>query len=441
VGGGETGSTTAHLSFALDDRYFRLEQLFGAEGARLAADSHCAAIDRIEAIVRSEHIDCSFERLDGYLLLAAGSDPQLMEREYCAAHRAGLTSVQLLTSAPLGNCPGPCLRFSSQGQFSPLEYLYAVARAAVREGAELYVSTHVNDIRASDPAAVCTADGQVVRAKAVVVATNSPIAGDLTVHLKQGPYRTYVLEASITGAVPRALYWDTADPYHYVRLANKGDSNKEVLIVGGEDQRTGTENHGAERFEALEDWARELFPIQQVQACWSGQVYEPADSLAVIGRDATNSNLYIATGDSGHGITHGTIAGMLLTDLIQGRENRWAELYSPSRIPFQSSDFYTENLDTLWHYAEWFNSGDVGNIAAIRPEEGAILRRGLKKSAVYRNHDSEFHERSAICPHLGCIVRWDSSANGWVCPCHGSRFDCEGTVLNGPSRHDLINSG
>ena len=450
IGGGETGRTTAHLSNALDDRYYELERLFGEDGARRAARSHTAAIDRIEAIAAAEGIDCGFERLDGYLFAPPGGSTGELDRELDAARRAGLTGVERLPRAPLPSFDtGPCLRFPRQGQFDPVRYLAGLARAVERDGGRIFTATAAVRIEGGSSPRVLTAGGPVVNVRAVVAATNAPILDELVTDVIQAAYRTYVIGARVQqGAVPRALYWDTLDSYHYVRLAPVPAGGEvlivggEVLIVGGEDHRTGQEQEdddGGERFRRLESWTRERFPIHEVEFRWSGQVLEPVDSLAFIGRAPTSApNLYIATGDSGHGMTHGTIAGMLLTDLILGRENEWERLYSPSRLRYLGTrDFLQENANVLAQYADWLTPAEVDSAADVRPGSGAIIRRGLVKYAVYRDESGQLHARSAICPHLGCIVRWNPVERSWDCPCHGSRYDAQGRVLNGPATTGL----
>jgi Rieske Fe-S protein len=285
-----------------------------------------------------------------------------------------------------------------------------------------------------------------------VVATNVPVNDLLAIHTKQAPYMTYVIAAKVPrGSVPRALYWDTGPvstmrhpvPYHYVRLQkleSKTDSRHELLIVGGEDHKSGQEHDTEERHIRLEEWARERFPmIEDIEFLWGGQVMETIDGLAFIGRNPMDSrNVFVATGDSGMGMTHGTIAGMLLTDLILGRENEWAALYDPTRKTLRAAGAYaTENLNVAAQYAGWLTGGDVSSVDQIAPGSGAILRRGLTKVAVYRDEKGKMHERSAVCPHLGCIVQWNPAEGSWDCPCHGSRFNKMGDAINGPANSPL----
>ncbi len=443
IGGGETGRTTAHITAALDDRYTEIEKLHGVEGAQIAAESHTAAINRIESIASLEDIDCDFERVDGYLFLGGGDDRGLLEEELEAAHRAGLADVELLDRAPVTSFDtGPSLRFPRQAQFHPLKYLNGLARAIVRDGGLLFSGAHAESIEDGEPAKVTTSDGHTITADSVVVATNSPVNDWVILHTKQAAYRTYVIAARIPrGSVPRALYWDTPDPYHYIRVQEvdaRLDPGRrdELLIVGGEDHKTGQADDAAERFHCLEEWTRQRFPmIGNVDFRWSGQIMEPVDYMAFIGKNpGTDQHIFIATGDSGNGITHGTVAGILLTDLIIGRKNSWSKLYDPSRVTLRATpDFLKENLNVAGQYADWATGSDVDSYDQIAPGTGAVIRRGIKKIAVYRDDRGDIHERSAVCTHLYCVVSWNSAERTWDCPCHGSRFDPYGRVVNGPA--------
>ena len=276
-----------------------------------------------------------------------------------------------------------------------------------------------------------------------MVATNSPVNDRYVIHTKQAAYMTYVIGARVPrGSVTRALYWDTPNPYHYIRVESvRGDQNEhDVLIVGGEDHKTGQADDANKRFAALERWTRARFPmIEEVEFQWSGQVMEPVDSLAFIGRNPMDElNVFIATGDSGNGMTHGTIAGILLTDLISGRENAWETLYDPTRKTLRAlPKFAQENLNVAAQFTDLVTAGDVDSLDEIKPGQGAIIRRGSKKVAVYRDEAGAIHQRSAVCVHLGCVVDWNSKEKTWDCPCHGSRYAADGKVFQGPANSDL----
>jgi glycine/D-amino acid oxidase-like deaminating enzyme/nitrite reductase/ring-hydroxylating ferredoxin subunit len=448
-GCGQTGMTTAHLSNVIDARYTEMVRLHGVDGARLACDSHRSAIARIESICAQEGIDADFDRVSGYLFLSPEHDEEFLVQEMDAARQAGV-EVEMLRRAPVdGFDSGPCLHFPRQAQFHPLKYLNGVVRAFTRAGGRLYGGVRAVKVTGGPLAVVETAGGQQITAKSVVVATNVPFIDLFAIHTKQAPYYTYVIGARLpAGAVSPALYWDTHDPYHYVRLQRMtnaelgGDDADPVdlLIVGGEDHKTAQASDTEERFGALEHWMRERFPAaRQVEFRWSGQVMESQDGLAFIGRNPMDANnVYVATGDSGMGMTHGTIAGMLICDLIRGYPNRWTELYDPSRIRAGAAgEFLKENLNVVAQYASWVTPGDVTSLDEITPTTGAIVREGISKVAVFRDEAGELHRRSAVCTHLGCIVGWNKAASTWDCPCHGSRFDAYGRVINGPASTDL----
>lgn len=442
AGTGETNRSTAHLASAVDDRFAELERLFGPSGARLVAESHAAAIDAIARQVAEEGIDCDFRRLDGWLFNppTGGLD---LAAECAAASRAGL-DARLETRAPLaGFQTGPAIRFAHQAALDPHAFIAGLAAACLRHGVHLFGETPAVSVEGGHPARVSTAPGWHVVADAVVVATNTPINDRLAVHGKLIPMRTYAvaLEAAEEDGAgdADALYWDTLDPYHYVRFGRAGDGRR-VLICGGEDHHVGRPAEGEQRWTRLEHWARERFiGLGALRARWSGQIIEPADRIAFIGRNPADSdNVFVATGDSGNGMTHGAIAGLLIADLVLGRANGWARLYDPSRVTLKAAASYADTgLQVAEHYAQWLTGGDVEDAAAIAPGHGAVVRHGLSKLAIYRDDDGALHARSAVCSHLKCIVAWNDAELSWDCPCHGSRYDRFGRVLNGPATTPL----
>jgi glycine/D-amino acid oxidase-like deaminating enzyme/nitrite reductase/ring-hydroxylating ferredoxin subunit len=441
IGGGETSRTTAHLTNVIDDRYSDIEKLHGEIGARITAASHTEAIDVIEQIVAEEDIQCDFERLDAYLFTPPGDSASVLERELVAARRAGLGDVEMVQRVPLASFDtGPALRFPRQGQFHPLQYIAALARAVVRERGSIYTGTHATKIAEGPPPRVETEHGAVITARSIVVATNTPVHHLVKFHTKQAAYRTFVVAGRVPrGSVTRALYYDTPWPYHYARLHRMAASQEELLIVGGEDHKTGQHDDSERRWSRLETWARERFPmLGTIEHRWSGQVIEPVDAVAYIGRDPDARNIYVVTGDSGMGMTHSTIAGLLITDLIQGRDNPWRHLYDPSRVTFRAvGEFARENLNVAVQYLDHLKIWEDGDGHYIPRGGAAVVRRGLHMVAIYRDGAGVLHERSATCPHLGCVVAWNRAEKTWDCPCHGSRFDPHGRVLNGPAIADL----
>lgn len=441
LGGGETGRTTAHF-MPPDDRYFEIEKSFGIDGAQTVASSFQAATDLVETIARSEAPDCEFQRLDGYLHALPGQDPQDLDRELAAARRAGVAVERLPQVPGLAFDTGPCIRFLHQAQFHPLRYLAGLAAACVRQGVRIHCGTRALDIQGDAKVQRVATTGGEVRAHAVVVATHTPFNDRVVMHTKQSGYRTYVVGIEVPKAsVPRILLWDLGDPYYYLRLASGGASAaSDTLIVGGADHKVGQASQPALRWDDIERWVRERFPMAGTTTHrWSGQVMEPADPLAFFGRNPMDDrNVFIITGDSGTGMTHCTAGAIAVTDMIMQRPNPWAALYDPARkVTHGLGEFVKEQANTLARYKDLVTGGDVSDASQIPPGEGAVLRQGTSKLAVYRDEASRLHVRSAICTHLGCVVAWNSAEKSWDCPCHSSRFDVEGEVLHGPARSAL----
>ena len=278
-----------------------------------------------------------------------------------------------------------------------------------------------------------------MRAAFAIVATNSPINDRFAIHSKQAPYRTYAIAASIPEAgVPDALYWDTLDPYHYVRI-QPGAGGRAWLIAGGEDHKSGEADDFSARFARLEAWTRQYFPVMgEVAYRWSGQVMEPVDGAPFIGRNHGNQRIFVATGDSGEGMTSGAVAGMLLSSLVQHGEHEWARLYRPQRASLRAvRQYFSENATVLKNFAERFSGGDVSSVEQIAPGQGAIVRMGGKKVAAYREPGGQVRTFSAVCTHAGCIVHWNGLEKCWDCPCHGSQFATDGEPLCGPAIYPL----
>jgi glycine/D-amino acid oxidase-like deaminating enzyme/nitrite reductase/ring-hydroxylating ferredoxin subunit len=438
---GESGRTTAQF-VPPDDHYCEIEKSFGPQGARQVAQSFRAATDLAEAVARAEAPDCGFERLDGYLYCLPGQNPEVLDREFASARKAGVEVERLPQVPGLSFDTGPCLKYGRLGQFHPVKYLAGVANACARQGVQIHCNTRALEIdEHGENQIVKTAHGDV-QAKAVVVATNTPFNDRVVMHTKQSGYRTYVIGMEVPkGSVPRILLWDTGDPYYYIRLESPPpDGESEMLIVGGADHKVGQDSHPEHRWDEIETWVRERFPMAKaVNHRWSGQVMEPADMVAYFGRNPMDkANVYVITGDSGTGMTHCTAGAIAISDMILERPNLWADLYDPSRKALHGlGDFAREQANTLARYKDLVTAGEVENAEQVKPGEGAVLRHGASKLAVYRDASSALHVRTAMCTHLGCVVAWNSAEKSWDCPCHGSRFGIDGEVLHGPAASPL----
>ncbi|GJP37973.1 hypothetical protein CLOM_g22417 [Closterium sp. NIES-68] len=438
-----------------DDYYMHLEKSFGRDKTFLVGESHRQAIDSIEDTVQREGIECKFTRLDGYLFPhdSKQSTMEMLHMEYEASKRAGFNDVHMVDRKgdPFYGSMGRALCFPSSAEFHPLMYLNGLADAFVRLGGRIFEQTiafreHGSVTGSGAGSVVSTKDGRgVVHAGAVVLATNSPINHNLLVHARQPADRSYVVGLKLDkGSVKRANWWSTHSPYHYVRVEEQADHD--VLVVGGGDHPVGMRaTQYQDVWGDLERWARPRWPMaQETLFRWSGVVYEPVDLLGLYGRnpmDATQT--YIATGDSGQGMTGGTIAAMVISDLICRRPNPFIEIYSPSRLPPVSMKSLSLAgsvvIHTIQGYKDWLPLVGTDGVAIedLGRECGAVVSMGLRKAAVFRDKDGLVHAYSATCPHLGCSVHWNPNDATFDCPCHGSQFDHHGRCINGPAKADL----
>ena len=447
IGSGETGRTTAHMVTALDDRYYHLENKFGVRKTKLIAESHRMAIDFVELTVKKENIDCGFKRVNGYLFRHPSDKKGSLQQELKAALKAGV-EIKEASEAPGMLRSEKALCFLNQAQFHPLRYLNGLYKAIEQKGGNIFTGTHASKINHKG---ITTPEGFTVKAKHVVVATNSPVNNLVAIFGKQFAYRTYVIGALVKkDSLPQALWWDTGDfksnpkipPYHYVRVYPYNEQY-DLLISGGEDHPTGdtskTKVQEEKRYKLVEDWTLKHFRIGKIVYRWSGQVLEPKDGIAFIGRNPLDhDNVYIVTGQSGNGMTYSPFAGLLINDLINGKENKWEKLYSPLRFIMKESTVVVQllkndlvNILKKWVYTE--NS----KLSSIKKGKAGIVALDKIKCGAYRDESGKLYLVSAECTHLKCILLWNNDEKSWDCPCHGSRFTYQGKVINGPANFDL----
>jgi len=439
IAAGETGNTTAHVTALVDTRYHVIERDFGRDGAQLVARSSQEAIDWIEDTARALRIDCAFERVPAYLYTERREDLGLLGRELEAADRAGLR-VARASDVPLPFPTAGAISIDQQAQFHPRAFLLPLAERIVSRGGRIFEETRMTAVRDGEPCEVETPRG-TVRARDVIVAAHVPSNNWAALITKLPAYRTYAIGTTSGARLPRGLYWDTDEPYHYTRT--QPTSGGDVLIIGGEDHKTGAETETLQHFETLLEYARSHFGIERVDYRWSGQIIEPVDGLPYIGLNTASTHVHVATGYSGNGMTWATVAGRLTSDLVLGRPNPYQELYKATRVkPLAAAkDFITENLDYPKHLvSDRTTNADVqGDNPALVPEgTGRVLVIDGVKHAVYRDKAGELHSFSPVCPHMGCDVRWNDAERSWDCPCHGSRFAPTGEVLNGPAVTNMV---
>jgi glycine/D-amino acid oxidase-like deaminating enzyme/nitrite reductase/ring-hydroxylating ferredoxin subunit len=435
IAAGETGNTTAHLTVALDARYHYIRRKYGVDEARLVADASVASLDKIADIVERYAIDCRFRRVPGYLYTEKRKYVSELKNEAAAAREAGL-DAQWTEEVPLTLATRGAVLWPNQAQFHPGQYLAALAAHATKAGARIFERTFVKGIEDGEPCVIETENGRVT-AGAVFMATNIPIVGFTHVNTLSAAYRSYAIALAETEAHPDGLFWDTADPYHYTRWQETDEGT--FLIVGGEDHRVGEEEDTDGRFTALERYANETFGSRPLRYRWSGQIIEPHGGLPLIGGVG---NRYISAGYSGQGMTFGTLGAMIVTDLITGVDNRWAELFDPkhARPHVTTREFITENLHFPGHLIPDRLTGldvEAKSTDEVQAGEGRIIKVDGRKIAAYRDDAGALHCVSPVCTHMKCDVAWNGAEKTWDCPCHGSRFSPDGDVVNGPAHTPL----
>lgn len=435
AGAGVTGCSSAHLTEAVDTRYATIESDFGHEGARLVAASSRHAIEFIGEL-SGDDVSVGFVRLPGYLFRDEEDEEAVdLEKELAACQRAGLP-VSSVREVPLPFRTRGGIRFENQGALNPVGYVSMLVRRLRALGVVVQEGVRVTAVDDGEPSVVHLERGESLRAAAVVFATHSPL-NRVFLQTKVASYRSY-LAAFETKARLDGLFWDTANPYHYLRSVTLrgADGPRSWLLVGGADHKTGTTSETDASFEALDRYVARRFDVGAATHRWSAQVLEPVDGLPFIGRNSLSTNSYVATGFSGNGLTFGTIAAHVLADAIQGKENPWAALYTATRIkPLAgAAQFIEENVDTAGHLVgDALAAGEVSSVAEIAPTEGKVVRVDGRRVAVFRDAAGALHAVSSVCTHLGCGVKFNPAERSWDCPCHGSRFSTDGEVLDGPA--------
>jgi glycine/D-amino acid oxidase-like deaminating enzyme/nitrite reductase/ring-hydroxylating ferredoxin subunit len=438
----DTGHTTAHLTMVTDMRLSELDRKFGRSHAQAVWDAGLAAIDQIETIVDTDSIACSFERVDGYLHAPDGDSDAERVREF--RDEAALATELEFDATFVEDVPfagGAGIRLGDQARFHPRKYL-AGLMAAVRAKGGLIFENSVAEQFLESPIRVRT-DGRRVRCADIVIATHNPlagIAGSMSAALfqtKLALYTSYVIAGRVArGSVPDALFWDTADPYKYLRLDPQVDH--ELVIFGGEDHKTGQQSDTNACYVRLEQALLKKLPDISLTHRWSGQVIETPDGLPYIGK--MTDHQYAATGFAGNGMTFGTLAAMMIADAIQGRQNPWTDLFDPGRTAIRRGlwDYLKENADYPYYMMRGrLAGGEMRSLRSLKPGHGSVIEKDGTRLAAYRRPDGSLSLCSAICTHMGCMVGWNEAERTWDCPCHGSRFTPEGDVISGPAETPL----
>jgi glycine/D-amino acid oxidase-like deaminating enzyme/nitrite reductase/ring-hydroxylating ferredoxin subunit len=445
---GESSYTTAHLTCVTDLPLSSLVNNFGRDHAQAAWDAQLAAIDTIDRTVWREQIKCQFEWVPGYLFnpsAETGREDQEknaldLEKEAELANELGF-DAKFISTVPLVKRPG--VKFDNQAKFHPRKYLLALLRLlSTGKGCQVFEQTEIEQVEGT-PITATTRDGHRIHCEHVLIATHVPLQGKTgllpatLLQSKLAPYSSYVVGGWVPrGTVHEALYWDTGDPYDYIRVDRRHDHD--FIIYGGEDHKTGQVEDTAECFQRLEQRAKRLLPDLAVTHRWSGQVVETNDGLPYIGE--TSERQYVATGFAGNGMTFGTLSAMMFADHVLGQKNPWAELFDPGRTKIKGGlwDYIKENTDYPYYLVrDRFAGTGSHSLRSVKRGTGEVLEVEGQPAAVYRGLDGHISVRSAVCTHMGCYVHWNEAERTWDCPCHGSRFSTNGDVIGGPAEDPL----
>ncbi|MFC7203186.1 FAD-dependent oxidoreductase [Haloferax namakaokahaiae] len=434
---GVTGHTTAKLTSQHGLIYRELAEQFDFDRARLYAEANEAAIADVEHTVEKHDIDCAFTRTPAYTYTEATDEVKKFREEAEVASHFGIPA-SFVDSTDLPYDVAGAVKFDDQATFHPRKYLLALADRIPGDGSYVFEETTVTDIDDGEPCLVSTDRGNLT-ADDVVVATHFPVFDHALYFARMEPQRSYVVAARLEGDVPDGVYFDPSDPYFSVRP--HPNAATDMVLIGGQSHRTGHGGSTAERYRELEATARDRFDIESIDYRWSTQDFFSIDRVPFVGKHSPRTeHVFVATGFGGWGMTGGTVAGLLLSDLVNGRRNSWQNVYTPSRFEFSASKqrLVSHNTESMKHLLDDRVHGppratevslDPGGATIVDTDDGPV--------AASRDDDGQYHIVSAVCPHMGCLVEWNDGERSWDCPCHGSRFDADGTVLDTPALDDL----
>jgi glycine/D-amino acid oxidase-like deaminating enzyme/nitrite reductase/ring-hydroxylating ferredoxin subunit len=439
VAEGVTAYTTAKVSSLHGLRYQSVASSFGEDGARAYGQANEAAIERVAGLVEELGIDCDWRRKPAYTYAEDDGGRARVQDEVQAAVRAGLkASFTTVTDLPW-QVTG-AIRVEDQAEFHPRKFLVAIAEQIPGDGSHVFENTQATDVKDGEPARVETEQGRIVVADHVIVATHFPFLDRGGYFARMHAERSYALGLYVNGDAPQGMYLSTESPSHTVR--SHPTERGELVIAGGESHKVGQSGEDtAERVARLERWARERFDVAEIAYHWSTQDNMPVDGVPYVGKYMPGAKrIWVATGFMKWGLTNGVAAAEILTDLIAGRDNPWAATFDSNRFKpaAAATEFLKENVNVGWRFVrDKVGGADFGSVDELEPGQGGLVRDGAGKVAAYRDEGGTLHVLSANCTHMGCTVKWNTAERSWDCPCHGSRFHFDGTVLQGPALDGL----
>lgn len=434
---GVTGHTTAKVTSLHTLIYHHLIKQSGKEKARLYGEAQQYAIEWIENTSKTLNINCDFTRAPAYTYTESREHLEQIKLEVSAAQSIGLPASYTETSDLPYKIMG-AVKFDNQAHFHPLKFLMPIASVINGKNSYVFENTVALSIEEGEPCSVKTNKG-TIKAKDIIVATNYPVFDNGFYYARLTPLRSYVLGVYVNNPTPLGMYISVEQPLFSVRKqpTPKGD----MLVITGLEHKTGTETDTIKLYKQLEDLVRTKFDVKNISYYWlTHDPYTP-DQVPYIGKSSRASkHIYVATGFGGWGMTNGIVSGHILSNLIQGKQNPWTEVFDPNRVE-QFKGFrqlIKENIQvgkTL--VKEKYIDRKKAGYEDIQAESGEVRGINNKNKAVYKDEKGNVHIVSATCTHLGCIVKFNNAEKSWDCPCHGSRFDVDGSVLHGPAIHNL----
>ncbi|MFJ9793363.1 FAD-dependent oxidoreductase [Streptomyces globosus] len=443
--GGVTGHTTGKLTALHPSVYGKLLDSRGEEAAALYARSHSAALAHVRETAAALGIDCSLEDRAAYTYCTEEEGVAELRAEAEAARTAGL-DVSFVTETGLPYPVAGAVRAAGQAQFHPLAYLRGLAEDLVAHGGRIFEHSRVTGLGRGTPHHLTTESGATVTAGTVVVAAHHPLFDHALLATRLDQHRDLVVAGTVPAAAdPQGMYITRECGTRSVRTAPSGRDGERLLVVTGEAFTPGSEADVGERYRRLASWAADRFPGLEVTHRWAAQDNTPTDTVPLIGPlPAAGEGVYVATGFGGWGMTGGVLAGRLIASLVAGAPEPWAELYDPGRIgPVvrEAPAFLKAQWEVGRHLVQdrlrSLGEGSRGPVAELEPGEGTVVRSGGRPYAVHRDDGGRLHAVSAVCSHMGCLVGFNNAERTWECPCHGSRFAVDGTVLQGPALEPL----
>ena len=434
LGFGSTGNSTGNLYETISRGIRRIVDRWGEDTAHAVTSARRAAVEQIERRVQEYNIACGFRRCPLYRYATSDHAQETIEKEYQGSLKAGLTArLENALPSPFPPPHGPVLVLDNQAQFHPQTYVRGLARQAAVRGCRIFENSAVLEVD-TDQRVVRTASGKVT-AREIVFATHTP-KGSHVVQAEMTVNREYGLATRIAGnSFPFGIFWGNGVDRLSVRTVDTDDAT--FLVCVGEEHKTGQADTEIS-FDRLETAARAYLDIRDVELRWSAQNYSPADSLPYIGRDP--SDCFIATGFETDGLTYGTLAASLIADQIAGRDNAFAPVVKASRFqPLRGAKgMIDENVTVMKSFIkDYVTDRKSIPLSQLASGEGAIIEFEKETLAAYRDPAGALFAVSPVCTHMKCKVHWNSVETSWDCPCHGSRFAPDGTVIEGPATEPL----